>query len=55
MVSDVHTVPLYLIPQVIAADINRYGRAIETIRVNRASGNQYSVNTMVEMEANSDE
>jgi len=44
-------VPLYLVPQVVAAVVNRYGRAIREIHVVRSGGHQYAISTLAGVEA----
>jgi hypothetical protein len=40
-------VPLYLVPQVIGAEIRRFGREIAEVHVRQAAGNCYTVTVVV--------
>jgi len=53
--SDTREVPLYLIPQIVAAEVNQYGRAIKEIHVVLATGHQYSIKTLIDPEVEGDE
>jgi hypothetical protein len=49
--SDVREpVPLYLVPQVIGAEVRRLGRQIEEMHVVQAAGNCYTVTVVVREE-----
>ncbi|MDK2974740.1 MAG: hypothetical protein PWP08_1111 [Methanofollis sp.] len=44
-------IPLYLVPQVVGANIRRFGRQIEEIHVRQAAGNHYAVTVVTREEA----
>lgn len=44
-------IPLYLVPQVVGANIRRFGRQIEEIHVRQAAGNCYTVEVVTRGEA----
>ncbi len=48
-------VPLYLISQVVATEVNRHGNALREIHVARTSGHYYTVTTVAGQEVGGDE
>jgi len=49
--SDVtEPVPIYLVPQVVGAEIRRFGRQIEEMHVRQAAGNCYTVTVVTREE-----